>query len=108
MHNTNIRSSAVSLEIREKKYIIKHVNSVLDTKQFAKKAHALSSSTVNVVCAKVTTTSTTTSTQNMWNGMTMSQTLEESNQEIHSIDYLQKRIYTTVAAVTKKKKRKTM
>ncbi|GAA5806114.1 hypothetical protein HPULCUR_011642 [Helicostylum pulchrum] len=68
MHKTNIRSSAVSLEIREKKYIIKHVNSVLDTKQFAKKAHAISSSTVNVVCAKVTTTTTTTS-QEMWNRM---------------------------------------
>ncbi|KAI9244516.1 hypothetical protein EDC94DRAFT_530853, partial [Helicostylum pulchrum] len=41
---------------------------VLDTKQFAKKAHAISSSTVNVVCAKVTTTTTTTS-QEMWNRM---------------------------------------
>lgn len=87
MHNTNIRSSAVSLEIREKKYIIKHVNSVLDTKQFAKKAHALSSSTVNVVCAKVTTTSTTTSTQNMWNGMN-NVTDTRRKQSIDSFDRL--------------------
>lgn len=40
---------------------------VLDTKQFDKKTHALSSSTVNVVCAKVT--ATTTTTQDMWDRM---------------------------------------
>lgn len=42
---------------------------MLDTKQFVKKAHAISSSTVNVVCAKVTATTTTSSTQEMWNRM---------------------------------------
>lgn len=40
---------------------------MLDTKQFVKKTHALSSSTVNVVCAKVT--ATTTTTQDMWDRM---------------------------------------
>jgi hypothetical protein len=42
---------------------------VLDSKQFVKKTHALSSSTVNVVCAKVTATTTTTSSQDMWDRM---------------------------------------
>lgn len=54
---------------------------MLDTKQFAKKANALYSSTVNVVCAKVTTTTTTT--KDMWNRMN---NVTERRRSIDSFD----------------------
>ncbi|KAI8984592.1 hypothetical protein BDF20DRAFT_860774 [Mycotypha africana] len=86
MHSPNIRSGPISLEIRDKDYLLNHVDSVLNTKVFIRNTHALSSNnsvptntkkpittatTVNVICAKVnsnpssptiSTANTTTST----------------------------------------------
>ncbi|KAI8997299.1 hypothetical protein BDB01DRAFT_735111 [Pilobolus umbonatus] len=47
------RSSSLSLKISNPDYLIKHVNSVLDSNQFVKKTHALSTA-VNVIHTQVT------------------------------------------------------